>query len=62
MQQVGLTGRVYADAEIPVELIPVQLNPAALETQAHARHDQTQKEQAEHGYAGRRELGSTVRS
>ncbi len=41
---------VEAAAQIPVELIPVQLNPAALETKAHARDDQPKEEEAEHEY------------
>ena len=52
MQQFGLAGSIEANAEIPVELFPVQLNPAVLEAKARACDDQTEKEQAEHGYAG----------
>ena len=61
-QQVRLAETIEADAEIPVELIPVQLDPAALESKAHAHDDQPKEEEAEHGYPGIQQHGAPVTS
>ena len=59
-QQVRLTGTVKIDAEVPVELIPVELNPAVLQAKAHTGEDQSEKEDAEHGYRGIQQRGAPV--
>jgi hypothetical protein len=39
-----MAGRVEADAEIPVELIPVQLDPTVLESKANSRDNQPKEQ------------------
>jgi hypothetical protein len=55
-----LAGTLDEDAEIPIELIPVQLNPAVLESKARTRNDQPKKEEAEHGYPGIQQRGAPI--
>jgi len=62
MAKVGLAGSIEADAEIAVELVPVQLNPAVLEAKSCACDDQTKDKDAEHGYPGLQQHGATVSS
>jgi hypothetical protein len=38
----------------------VELNPAVLEAQSHAGDDQSDKQEAEHGYAGIQQRGALV--
>lgn len=55
-----MAGRVEADAQISVELIPVQLDPAVLESKANSRDNQPKEEQAEHGDPGIQKYGAPV--
>ena len=55
-----MAGGVEADAQISVELIPVQLDPAVLESKANSRDNQPKEEQAEHGEPGIQKPGTPV--
>ncbi len=55
-----MAGGVEADAQISVELIPVQLDPAVLESKANSRDNQPKEEQAEHGEPGIQKHGTPV--
>lgn len=55
-----MAGGVEADAQISVELIPVQLDPAVLESKANSRDNQPKEEQAEHGEPGIQKRGTPV--
>ena len=57
---MSLAGTLDEDAEIPVEQIPVQLDPAVLESKARTRDDQPKKKKAEHGYPGIQRHGAPI--
>ena len=59
-EQIGLSRMINGNAEVAVELIPVQLDPTTLQADSCSDEQQSQQKETDHENAGKRRIEITT--